>query len=125
MDVNDLLSESQLQASTLILAPSPVPEKNELRRATRSQSRVENLTKSPSPSLSKQTVVPPINLKSPVIHETMETLSAKTQSTKSMDVDDDRDELDLIGSPLLQGEVRPISPFYRSLNLRKDLGPKH
>ncbi len=102
MNVNDVLSEGQ----SLILASSPVHEKNDLRRATRSQSRVENLTKSPSPGLSKQTAVPSINLRSPVVQEAMEALLTKTRFTKSIDVDDDRDELDLIGSPSSHDGVR-------------------
>lgn len=115
LDVNDLLSESQLQTSALILTPSSVLEKNDIRRGTRSQGRVEDFTKSPSPSLSRQTVAPPMKIKSPGVQETMETSSAKTRSTKSMDIDDDRDELDLIGSPLSHSEVCLISPFHRNM----------
>lgn len=115
LDVNDLLSESQLQTSALILTPSSVLEKNDIRRATKSQGRVEDFTKSPSPSLSRQTVAPPMKIKSPGIQETMETSSAKTRSTKSMDIDDDRDELDLIGSPLSHSEVCLIGPFHQNM----------
>lgn len=54
-----------------------------------------------------------------MVQEAMETLSTKTRLTKSMDVDDDIDELDLIGSPPSRGEVRPANSFHMVLNFLK------
>lgn len=86
-----------------------------MRRATRSQSRVASLTKSPSPSPSKKSVTPAslsvISIQSPTGQDTTTLSSTKIQLTKDLDVDDDRDELDLIGSPLSDDEVSWVFSF--------------
>ncbi|KAF9453258.1 hypothetical protein P691DRAFT_771618 [Macrolepiota fuliginosa MF-IS2] len=113
---NEQLSEIRSQSLTSFLTPSPTLDKGTMRRTTRSQSRVASLTKSPSPSPSKQSVAPVslsiVSLKSPPGQEVTKIPLVKTPLVRDMDVNDDRDELDLIGSPLSDDEEKkpPATP---------------
>lgn len=93
----ELFLQNQLQTSNLARTPSPTLDRS-TRRATRSQSRFASQPKSPSPTLSKQAVTPPLGIfkfKSPVGNEL----------TQDVHVGLDQDKLDSSSSLLLDDEV--------------------
>lgn len=105
MNENDLSSENQSQSRVSLLPPSLTLDKTNMRRATRSQSRVTSFTKSPSPSSSKPSLTPVLldvdNSQSPA--------SQGAEPIRDVDMDRGSDELDLIGSPLSEDNVSLVS----------------
>lgn len=99
---NSLPSEDQLQSIASPTPPSPTLDKSDLRRATRSQSRVTSYTKSPSPGSSK----PPSASLPNVVDQSMSSSGEGATPDQRMDMDAEPDELDLIGSPLSDDEKK-------------------
>ncbi|KXN85496.1 Chromatin modification-related protein EAF1 [Leucoagaricus sp. SymC.cos] len=99
---NDPFSENQPQSLDMPSTPSPTLDKTRMRHATRSQSRVTSLTKSPSPSPSKSVSIEASQSKSPI--------SQGHTPTQDRDLNDFLDAFDSIGSPLSEDEKLSASP---------------